>query len=1012
VRDERAGIRSGDLPADEQAGIPEGLLDETGHLIEEWLTGLEESGDGLLGSCDCGQLRQAMMASLASASEAALTDHPTLPEETLREAARSLRHRLLQLHLTDAQARQARKHVLLGCERILGGAADTAVRRDTPSDRALAGSRRVRRLPGDGAPARGAFRAGTAAAIIAEAADRIRRAATPTSVKRLAVQAGARICEAECAVWWDQQESGGLSLAASWGARPGAGARRISISPAFWRFAAPREGVVTLSPQVASHRKLLAAAQAERGVLVRARIAASTVGVLGIFTGSHGADRLDLLITLAQHAAVASHALTLATEQRQMSRVQQRSASELGFALSSALSLEELLALICRSAGELVQADGCVVYLATQDGELSLRAASSPELESSGGGMLPEIAQQARAQPLGRPLWRTIPRGTDGLDYRSILGLVLSVRGDPVGTLVLLSRWPHAFDRSRREIMVSFAAQAAVAVENLQLIEDMQRRLLEMADLTWVSTRITSAMEVERIATTVAEAASKALDAPRTAMFLVNEGGEYAPIKQGQRGLEAEREGVLPKSGHVGHEVLTLGVPQVISDAAREDRTGDDLVQWLGVRSLLCVPMVAQQGLRGILVIGDEKARDFPSHAVALLCAYANHAALALQSAILYQNVVRHLKQLEHLFEVSQTLTSSLELTHTLEGVLNAASELVDAPVGTLMLVDQDSNELVIKAAKGLRPDDEFHRPLKMGEGLAGKAAQSGSVLTSGDLSRDGRFTHRGTAREGGLRAAIAAPLITRGHRVGALSLYRRSSHPFDRDDTRVVMALANTAAIAIENARLYEETQERAQFLTAMMSEINHRVRNTLQAVAGLLRMEMDQRPARPIEQVLGRAMARLQSVAVVHDMLSSPHLRFVDIKQAARRIVQLTCQTAAPGVEIETKVSGTRVMLPSQQATNVAMILSELVDNAVRHGLSGVPNGRISVSLGEGGGHVVIEVKDNGAGLPGDFDLDRDSRLGMKVARALVEEELGGSLDIESDNGLAVRAKFPKHG
>jgi GAF domain-containing protein len=827
----------------------------------------------------------------------------------------------------------------------------------------------------------------------------------------VAVQAAARICEAEAAAWWDQQEPPVLSLAAAWGVRLSGDAVAISISPAFWKVGAPREGAVVLSPELAGHRELLAAANVGQGVVIRAGVAARTVGVLGVFSGTYDGERLDLLIALAQHAAVASHALALVAEQRQMSQVQQRSASDLGFALSSALSLEELLALICRSAIELVQADACVVYLAGQDGELSLQAASSPEVESSAGSMLGELAQQTRAQPLGRPLWRTIPRGMGGLGYRSILGLVLSVRGDPLGALILLSHRPHAFDRTRREIMISFAAQAGVAVENLQLIEDMQRRLLEMADLTWVSTRITSAMEVERIAATVAEAAAKALDVPRTALFLVNEEGEYVPIRQGQHGFDVERDEALPKSGHVGHEVLTLSVPQVISDAVREDRAGDGLVQWLGARSLLCVPMIAQQGLRGILVIGDEKARDFPSHAVALLCAYANHTALALQSAVLYQNVVRHLKQLEHLFEVSQTLTSSLELTQTLDGVLNVASELADAPVGTLMLVDQDSDELVIKAAKGVRPDDEFYRPLKVGEGLAGKAAQSGAVLMSADISRDGRFAHRGHAREGGLRAAIAAPLIARGHRVGVLSLYRESSRAFDKDDTRVVMALANTAAIAIENARLYEETQERAQFLTAMMSEINHRVRNTLQAVAGLLRMEMDQQPPRSIEQVLGRAMARLQSVAVVHDMLSSPHLRFVDIKQAARRIVQLTCQTAAPGAGIETKVSGARVMLPSQQATNVAMILSELVDNAVRHGLSDVQEGRILVSLAEGGGHVVIEVKDNGAGFPAGFDLERDSRLGLKVARGLVEEELGGSLDIESDNGLTVRAKFPKH-
>jgi len=193
-------------------------------------------------------------------------------------------------------------------------------------------------------------------------------------------------------------------------------------------------------------------------------------------------------------------------------------------------------------------------------------------------------------------------------------------------------------------------------------------------------------------------------------------------------------------------------------------------------------------------------------------------------------------------------------------------------------------------------------------------------------------------------------------------------------------------------------------------VSEINHRVRNTLQAVAGLLRMEMEQDPPRPIEEVLRRGIARLQSVAVVHDMLQARDLRFVDIKQAARRIVQLTSQSAAPGNAIQTRVVGARVMLPSQQATNVAMIVSELVDNAVRHGLSNAEDPRVSVSLAEGGGDIVIEVKDNGEGFPKDFDLDADAGLGLKVVRGLVEEELGGSLDVESNNGVTARAKFPR--
>ncbi len=896
-----------------------------------------------------------------------------------------MKHLLLSLDPTDGEVQKARDCVALACDRMMRNEA-----------KAGNGHHPV---------------AATPAAVLAEAADKIRRATTSASVKRVAVGAAARICGAKSTVWWDRQTGSSFISSAHHGAKPPPEVRAINLAGSFWKASAlPIEGAVTLSLKVEDHHRLLAAVNAANGVMVRAGVAGRPVGVLGVFSGRYDEGRLELLTALAQHAAAASCALTLCMQQRQRTAAQQRSVSEIGFALSSALSLDELLDLVCRSAVELVSADGAVVYLAGQHNKLELRAASNEELIISLGTGLDGFAQDLGTQPFGRPLWQASSRGI-GPGYRSILGLALSVRGDQIGALILLCRRPRAFTPAQREIISSFAAQAAVAIENLQLVEDMQRRLLEMADLTWMSTRITSTMDLPRIAATVADAVAKALDVPRTALFVVNKAGEYEPITDGPPGTEGKSPQPLPSSGHLGYEVLSTGVTRVVSDARREELAGDALVHWLGVRSLVCVPMVAQQGMRGILVVGSEQPREFPPHAVPLLSAYANQTALALQSAILYQDVVRHLGRFEKLFGVSQTLASSLDLTQTLDRVLEAAAELLDAPVGTLMLMDSDTEELIIRAARGVREDHEFYRPLKLGEGLAGKAAQSESVLVSADLSRDGRSTLREHAREGGLQAAIAAPLITRGQMVGVLNLYRRSALAFSEDDQRLVTALANSAAVAIENARLYEETQERAQFLGAMMSEINHRVRNTLQAVAGLLRMEMDQQPPRSIKEVLSRGIARLQSVAVVHDMLQARDLRFVDIKQAARRIIQLTTQSALPGSDIETKVSGARVMLPSQQATNVAMVLSELVDNSARHGLPGVADAWILVNLAEVGGDVLIEVKDNGIGLPAGFDIERDSRLGLQVVRGLVEEELGGSLDIQGDKGLTVRARFPKH-
>jgi two-component sensor histidine kinase len=107
---------------------------------------------------------------------------------------------------------------------------------------------------------------------------------------------------------------------------------------------------------------------------------------------------------------------------------------------------------------------------------------------------------------------------------------------------------------------------------------------------------------------------------------------------------------------------------------------------------------------------------------------------------------------------------------------------------------------------------------------------------------------------------------------------------------------------------------------------------------------------------------------------------------------------------------VTGARVMLPSQNATSAALVMAELIDNAIRHGLAGTTNGRVAISLAEGGGEVVIQVQDNGVGLPEGFDLEATSGMGLKIVRGLVEDELGGKVEVETRDGLLVRARFPK--
>jgi two-component sensor histidine kinase len=134
------------------------------------------------------------------------------------------------------------------------------------------------------------------------------------------------------------------------------------------------------------------------------------------------------------------------------------------------------------------------------------------------------------------------------------------------------------------------------------------------------------------------------------------------------------------------------------------------------------------------------------------------------------------------------------------------------------------------------------------------------------------------------------------------------------------------------------------------------------------------------------------------------------VDVKQAARQIVDLTRQVAPSTGRVEIRVTGARIMLPSQKATGVALILSELTDNALRHGLAGAADGRLTISLAEAGEEAAIQVRDNGVGLPEGFDLESSPGLGLKIVRGVVEQDLGGRLELESRGGVTARVRFPK--
>ena len=192
-----------------------------------------------------------------------------------------------------------------------------------------------------------------------------------------------------------------------------------------------------------------------------------------------------------------------------------------------------------------------------------------------------------------------------------------------------------------------------------------------------------------------------------------------------------------------------------------------------------------------------------------------------------------------------------------------------------------------------------------------------------------------------------------------------------------------------------------------ATIREIHHRVKNNLQTVASLLRLQARRDERLDVRQALEESERRIRSIALVHETLSHERSDMVDFDQVAGQVVHMVSE-GLTGPEVEVTVEGSCGSVIAEVATPLAVVLSELLQNSVEHAF-GEGGGRIAVRLEREQGNVAVEVWDDGRGLPPDFSLEDGAGLGLQIARALVESELRGTLRLNGDRGTTARVTVP---
>ncbi|MFM2023359.1 MAG: hypothetical protein RIR89_751 [Actinomycetota bacterium] len=213
--------------------------------------------------------------------------------------------------------------------------------------------------------------------------------------------------------------------------------------------------------------------------------------------------------------------------------------------------------------------------------------------------------------------------------------------------------------------------------------------------------------------------------------------------------------------------------------------------------------------------------------------------------------------------------------------------------------------------------------------------------------------------------ALRSIPVISRGERTGAIVLCRDVTQIRDNERELITKDLT--------------------------IREIHHRVKNNLQTVASLLRIQSRQSKSQEVKDSLNRAMQRVNAIAVVHDVLSEGIEQEISFDAIFQRILTLVPETAAGyHATVKTQLEGTFGELAAERATPLALALTELVTNAVEHGL-GDKSGTVSVSVTREKNHMTVTVTDDGSGLP---EGKVGSGLGTQIIRSLVESELRGKI------------------
>jgi GAF domain-containing protein len=617
--------------------------------------------------------------------------------------------------------------------------------------------------------------------------------------------------------------------------------------------------------------------------------------------------------------------------------------------------------------------------------------------------------------------------------------------GLPVGGLFLV--WWHtgrAFPPAEVRLLDGVAAQVGLAMENIELARQTQRKLAETETLLEVSRAVSSTLDVQSLVRLFLRQVAATFAADTVGLWMVDESGQWLTPLAGYRvppaWLEALRDVRFSLVDHpIYAEAARTRHPVYSADVVNDPRFPPVIRERAAHRCQLFVPVVSKDRMiGGFAVVWREQQRRLGPSELALLEAIANQAGIAIENARLFEENRRRVEELSVLHELSRAVTGELDRAALLEALRGQLGRVVDTRnmLVVLQTDEGDAMEVALRITDGERDDSEPRRYLARDMGLASTVLESGQPLRTDDYA--GECARRGVQPlPHGLRTRhwLGVPLTARDRVLGMLAL-RSNERPFSEAEEHLLLNTAHLAALALSSVRLYEERTraygelaaaqdqlvrtEKLRALGEMASGVAHDFNNLLAAVLGraqlLLRRVQDPQQRQWLQVIERSALDGAQTVKRLQDFTRvrrDQPLVPLDVNQVIRDALEITQmrwkeEPAGGGLALEVRTDLGAV--PS--VLGDAAELREAMTNLILNALDAMPEGgTLTLSTAQVDSRVEIAVADTGVGMSAEvrdkvFDPffttkgPQGTGLGLSMTYGIVSRH-GGSITVDSEPG-----------